>query len=175
MHILNLDESTGTRISLFLVKNLENLEQLREKILAGSLDCCVIKPCLIVDPLQIAVAANKAAIDKREGKLTTKSLNSELLFNLSISKNITQSLNSFGIDDKSKEVLLVVFEENGESRAEGMKTEIKGEFCNLKHIQDLSDFNLIKKTYKIKDQELQVSSLIDSVISRIAVKEIGLH
>lgn len=175
MHVINLDEETGTRITLLLVKNVKNIESLRKKIIAGSLDCCAIKPCFVVDPLQIAVAANKAAISKKAGKLTTKSVNSELLYNLSVSKNITQSLNTFGIDDKTSDILIVVFEENGVNRVEGMKPEIEGELCDIGEIKHLVNAEQVKKIYKIKDSELKVSTLLDSVISRIAVKDFGSH
>lgn len=175
MHVINLDESSQSRIVLFLVKNIKGIQELRTKVLTGELDCCVVKPTLILDPLQIAVAANKAALSQKFGKLTTKSINSELLYNLSISKNITQSLTKFGIDEDSKNVLVVVFEQGDEKKAEVMKSEIVGDFCDVKEISQLSDIDLISKTYKIKDGELQVSALIDSVTSRIATKDFGSY
>ncbi|KAK6624094.1 hypothetical protein RUM44_010952 [Polyplax serrata] len=172
MKVISLEES-NTNIRLFLLKNVKDVKSLKEKIISGELDCCAVKPSLIINCFQIVVAANKAAINEKIGKLATKCLNTELLFNLSISRNITQSLNTFGIGEKDEHILIVIFEKKGESKFDCMKDYFQGEICDAEEINQFSDIKLIKKTYKITDKELEVSQLLDSIVSRIATKDLG--
>lgn len=175
MPTIALDKESGASISLFLFKELRNVNVLRKKIVSGELQCCAVKPSLIVDPLQIVIASNKAVLHKKFGKLTTKSLNSELLFNLSVSKSISQSLRTFGLGDKDENVLIVVFNEKEEEEKDlvNFKSDIEGIECDLSEIKNFTDSSLIKKIYKITDNELLVSTLANSVISRIATKDFG--
>lgn len=173
MKVVELDEESKTRLVLFVVKNVQDITSLKDKIVNGQLDCCVIKASLIVNYFQIVVAAIKAVHCKKASKLATKCLNTELLFNLSISKNITQSLSKFGVDDKEQNIIVVVFEENGEDKANKIKSTLMGDVCDVEEIENLCNIELIKKTYKITEKELEVSTLLDSVVSRIATKECG--
>lgn len=173
MHCIALDRETKTSIELLLVENVTNVPYLRENVINGKFNCCLVKPAIIVSPLQIAVAANKAAISQISGNLITKSLNSELLFNLSSSKNISQSLQTFGVTDKDQDCLVVVFHQ-GENKTEDIKSEINGEFLDIVNLSKFTDQKLIQKTYKIGDEELKMSTLASSVVSRIAVKELDL-
>lgn len=162
----NLDPSTGYSMELRLYRNVTNVSELRQKLMKGELKCAVIKPSLIADPFQIVVAANKAVLAE---KTTTKSLSTEVLFNLSISTNITQSLIKFGIDDKETDLLVLILKKGNEEN--NSFKEIDGEECDISELQKLADLKTIKKNYKISDEELKVSSLIDSIVTRISVKE----
>lgn len=152
-----------------LFHKIENMKELNENIKNGSLQCCLIKPSLVCDPFQIVVSANKAVLSE---KLTTKTVYSEILFNLSISKNISQSLQKFGVDKNDDAILAVVI-----LRLEDVGTEneifakIAGEEIDILKLNDFSDNGLMKKAYKISDKELEKCSLVDAIVSRIAVKD----
>ncbi|XP_022916569.1 EKC/KEOPS complex subunit TPRKB-like [Onthophagus taurus] len=163
----DLDTKSNSKVIIKLFQNVKNVPEIRQKIISSSLKCCVIKPSLITDPLQVIVAANKAVCAQ---KLKTKSIYSEILFNLSISKNITQSLQTFGIHDKETDLLVVVITNDIDNSEEVFK-EIDGDETDVIKLQDLCDTKALCKAYKIGDEEFKCVDLIDSVVTRIAVKD----
>ncbi|KAB0793943.1 hypothetical protein PPYR_13563 [Photinus pyralis] len=165
----SLELGDNSTIKMKLYRNVKNVAELRQKILNRTLDCCITKPSLIVDPFQVVVAANKAVVAE---KLTTKSIYSEILFNLSISKNITQSLQKFGIDDKEREILVVVVERpNDGNDCEVVFRQIDGEEIDVSRLEELANLQEIKKVYKLSDLEFEHLPMLNSVVSRIAGKE----
>jgi tRNA threonylcarbamoyladenosine modification (KEOPS) complex Cgi121 subunit len=166
-----LDSDCHKSLSLFLFKDVQNAAEIKEMVTKGILDCCIIKPSLIVHPFQIVVAANKAVINKMQDKMTTRTLSTEILYSLSISRNITQSLMKFGIGESDKNMLVSIIEEPGETRSENVLSYFKGVLCPIEELSNFSDEVLIKMTYKVKDSELEVSLLTDSVITRIVTSD----
>lgn len=166
---LKLDPAVDATLLVKLFDDVKNMGILKDKILNGSLECCLINPDLIYDPFQVAVAANKALTAE---KLTTKTVYSEILFNLSISKNITQSLRTFGVDDKMKSVLVVVIAKNKEQSKEGLIfSEIEGVEVDTSKLKDYCKIGTIKKAYKLSEHELAENLLLNSIVSKIAAKE----
>eukprot|EP00092_Neocalanus_flemingeri_P108081 GFUD01138744.1.p2 GENE.GFUD01138744.1~~GFUD01138744.1.p2 ORF type:complete len:105 (-),score=40.46 GFUD01138744.1:156-470(-) len=88
--------STEQKLYLGLITQVSNTMQVREKVIKGELDCTMIRSCLVPSYLVVATAANKACLAKSRGNMKTRSLNTEILFNMSSSSNITDSLNKFG-------------------------------------------------------------------------------
>lgn len=166
-----LDSITKAEVQIHLYKNVKNVPEVREKILKGELKCCALKPSLIYSPFQIVVAANKAVCAE---KTTTKSIYTEILYNLSITKNISKSLQTFGIHDKDTEIILVTINKIGEEEAI-IGEQIHGEEVQLSELHKFSDINAIKKLYKITDRESNFTSLEDSIVNRIATKDFLLH
>lgn len=168
-HVVELDPITETRLKMQLYENVKNTSDLRKKILSGELQCCIIKPTLICDPFQVVIAANKALTST---KRTTKSIFTEILFNLSPSSNISQSLLKFGIDDKDKSLLVVMLEKEGEETGtETIFSSVEGNVLDISELGCTCDTHAIRNVYKINDTEYHNMSLVDSVVSRIATKE----
>lgn len=166
---LKLDPSVEAKLVVKLFDNVKNMGALKQKVLSGDLECCLIKPSLIVHPFQIAVAANKALVAE---KLTTRTVYSEILFNLSISKNITQSLQTFGVDDKMTHVLTaVIVKDKAESTEELIHKEIDGDQVDLSKLKDFNNIAAIQKSYKLSKLEIE-NSLMESIVSKIAAKEL---
>ena len=168
-----LDPETEMACTLYLFKDVQNSNEIRKNVMNGKLSCCIIKAALLVDPLQAIVAANKAAISARMNQLTTRTLYTEVLFNLSISKNISRTLTEFGIGDNDKNILVMVIHKkcNKNSTSEIFMGMIKGERVSISRLPEFTDFNLIKKLYKIEEDELKISTFINSVVSRISCKD----
>lgn len=164
-----LDPKTDTKIFLDLYKNVKNTKKVKEKVIAQEIKGCLINGTLILDPFQIIIAAIKSITSEKQ---TTKSIYTEILFNLSITKNITKSLSTFGIQDDDECFLLAYLNED-----DGIKwhKEIEGDKVPMSELKGLSDINLIKTYYKISDSEANVIPLIDSVVSRIATKDFLTH
>ncbi|XP_078044386.1 EKC/KEOPS complex subunit TPRKB [Augochlora pura] len=168
-----LDLETEMYCTIHLFTNVQNSNEIRSKVMNGELCCSVIKAALIADPFQIAVAANKAVVNEKMKQLTTKNLYTELLFNLSISKNISRSLLEFGIHDRDKNILIALIhkKDEGVTMSKTIMDTVKGEVTPISRLSEYSDHSLIKKTYKIDKDELDVSNLSDSVVSRISCKD----
>lgn len=165
---MGLDARTETCVKMQLYENVRNAAELRALLVSGQLQCCLVKPQLIVAPLQVAVAANKALGAR---KRTTKSPFTEILFNLSPSTNISQSLLKFGIEDSSDSLLLLTLQGPGFEESEAPFGRVQGCPIDISELGCLSDVAAIRKTYKIGDVEYQNVALLDSVVSRIASKE----
>ena len=166
-----LDPATEMLCTLYLFTNIENSDEIRRKVINGELCCSIIKAALIADPFQVLVAANRAAINAKMNRLTTKSLYTEVLFNLSISKNISRSLMEFGITDNDKNILVVVIHKKNDDESKLITDHIKGENMSISRLSEFTDLELIRKTYKIDKDELTVSNLTNSIVSRISCKD----
>ena len=171
-YTLKLDELTEKTLTVYLYKDIENIEEVHQKLINKELPCCIVKSDLVLDLFQLAVAANKAALNEKYGQMVTRSLFTEIIFCLSPSKNISQSLSTFGIsnDALSILVLLVHNEEEKEHMQKLVFESIKGERIPVSRLSKFSNLLSIKKTYKVGEEELKVSSLLDSIISRISDK-----
>ncbi|KAJ1526722.1 hypothetical protein ONE63_008302 [Megalurothrips usitatus] len=170
-----LDSCTGLRISIALLRNVENSKDVKAKVMSGSLQCAVIKASLIVDPCQVVVAANRAAIGLSTGTMVTRSVYTELLFNLSISKNISQSLIKFGVHEDDQDILVATFDKQDASSIDSVLSEIVGRLVPLSELRNICDRKLVCKSYKVGDLEAKTTTLLDSVVSRIATSEFVSH
>lgn len=164
---INLDATTNAKVKIKFYRNVTNVPQLRQEVMSGKLKCGLVKPNLIVSPLQIVVAANKALTAE---KLKTRTIYTEILFNLSISKNITQSLQTFGIGDKDEDVLVIVIDQNNESN-DDIFDRIEGEESHLDACKEIVNMSAVKSIYKINDVESKSVDVLDSVLTRIAAKD----
>lgn len=175
-YCVELDQTTGLHCTLLLFTNVTNTSEVREKIITGKLPCCVVKASLINDAFQAVVAANKAALNAKENRLVTRTMYTETLFCLSMSKNISRSLTEFGINDSDKNILVILIHKLDEEQStlEKILGSIEGERIPISKIQEFTDINLVKKIYKIDGDELRVSSLTDAIVSRISGKEFML-
>ncbi|CAH1394966.1 unnamed protein product [Nezara viridula] len=123
-----------------------------------------------LDPFQIAVAADKACLARSRNKLVTRNINTELLYNLSVSKHISKSLVKFGLQENDTNALIAIIGSEEDLKAELPK--INGNIINLEKLGTLVDLKAVQKEYNISEEELQRSSPTDSVITRIATKNL---
>lgn len=172
-YTVSLDPETEMFCTLYLFENVQNSNEIRRKVMNNELSCSVIKASLIVDPFQIIIAANKTAINAKMNQITTKNIYTELLFNLSTSKNISRTLIEFGISDNDKNILIVLLCKENDKKliSETIMNVVKGKKISISRLSEFTDFDLIKKIYKIEEDELNVSNLIDSIVSRISCKD----
>lgn len=100
--------STGETLFITLMRDVKNSADLKRQVISQELQCGFVSPSFILDPFQIAVASDKAALARSRNKLITKNIYSEILFNLSPSKHISKSLNKFGSQEKDKNIIVIV-------------------------------------------------------------------
>ncbi|XP_001606178.1 EKC/KEOPS complex subunit Tprkb [Nasonia vitripennis] len=169
---LQLDEVTEKYLTIYLYKDVQNIEEIHKKIISKELPCCIVKANLVLDPFQLVIAANKAALNEKYKQMVTRSLFTEVIYCLSTSKNISQSLTTFGISDDTTNILVILIHkaEGKEIQEKLVFDSISGERIPISKLSQFTDVNLIKSTYKIDKDESKVSSLLDSIVSRISDK-----
>uniref|UniRef100_A0A0P4W6E7 Uncharacterized protein n=1 Tax=Scylla olivacea TaxID=85551 RepID=A0A0P4W6E7_SCYOL len=168
-----LEDEARTVCRLVLFTQVENAGQVRKLILAGEVEASLIKPQMVVAPFQVVVAANRAVRAQALGKMATRSLYTEVIFNLSTKKNITNALKTFGLGDKDKEVLAVVLgtEEEVEARVTKITQQINGKVVATSELAGLTQEAQVRELYKVTPEELTAGSLLDAVVSRMACRD----
>lgn len=166
-YICDLDADTKTKLNIYLFKNVKNVEDIRNHITRGEWNCAVIKPSLIVDPFQIAVAANKAVVSEKDKSMVTRTVYAEILYNLSLTKNISQSLSKFGIEkDDNLLVCFLMTPENDYSK--DILPKIQGELCSMSELSNLTNMKDVKSAYKLNNYKNV--DLLDVIVSRMVTK-----
>ena len=97
--------------------------------------------------------------------MRTRSVNTEILFNLSSSSNITESLQRFGVGDEDKEVLVVGVNND----LDDVRGVLIGDWVEMDRMGAYLDKNALTKFHKLKPEELE--DLTGSLCSRIAAKD----
>ncbi|XP_030523227.1 EKC/KEOPS complex subunit Tprkb isoform X3 [Rhodamnia argentea] len=95
--------SNGDTLSVALFTDVTNSKELLDSMQAGTLEP------EIPDIFPVLAAAHKTLLSNSRGSLTTRTLHSELVYNYSGSKHITESLKRCGISDSSTYVLAARF------------------------------------------------------------------
>ncbi|KAE8896524.1 hypothetical protein PF005_g4261 [Phytophthora fragariae] len=152
--------------------DVKNGPALRQGLLDKQFDAALLNAQLIAGPFQVHAAASRALLCDASGRRTTRSLHAELVFNMSGSRNVSESFKRFGVSDDTSAVVLCVFDadEAALEQAEALVDGMQLPFEELgTHLTD-ADVKLLKKFYKISEQELTHSSLVDAATCRIATK-----
>ncbi|XP_032525831.2 EKC/KEOPS complex subunit Tprkb-like [Danaus plexippus] len=167
-----LDPETLQSLKIYLFKDVKNVEDIRNNVIKGVWKCAVIKPSLIVDVFQVVVAANRAVLSKKSNNMVTKTVYSEILYNLSLTKNITQSLSKFGIEKDNN--ILICFLVDGEDESESIVKEIQGEACPISELRTLTNMKEVKSVYKLNNIKTEIDYL-DVIVSRMVTKNFVSH
>ncbi|XP_031117755.1 EKC/KEOPS complex subunit TPRKB-like [Ipomoea triloba] len=165
-------EVSGSTISLALFTDVSNSKELLDSMQAGKLEpeVALLNASLIPDVFPVLAAAHKTLLAKSRESLTTRTLHSELVYNYSGSKHISESLKRCGISDDTTYVLVARFGASTDEIA-AIEKLIKGTQIDLKELKQKASHAQIQKHYKISNLELEISSLSDAITCRIAVRD----
>ena len=158
------------RVCIF--KDVKNAMELRQLLRSGQIDAAIIRAELIIEPFVLLASANRAIQQAAHNRMYTRSLSAELIYSLSPTRNISESLNLFGIAENSRNIIVAIFgDENGKKMVQLAK-KIEGIPVPLDNIREFCDLNLIKNIYKVTEPEQNAGTLSDLIVTRIVCKDI---
>lgn len=164
----------GKYLGVSYFTNVKNIAWLKKNISSVFKEKSPVLICrkLIVHPFQIVVAANSAYLSNENSSMITKSLATEILFYLSASKNISKSLMDMSVKDEDDEMIIAIvskFVEVPEMKI--FYTEcVQGDEVDVSKLTEDIDIPTIQSYYGINHIESETSSLLDSIVTRIACK-----
>ncbi|CAM6098531.1 unnamed protein product [Calypogeia fissa] len=169
---LKLDTHPGRTLHLFLFHNVANSGELLQLMQTGALspELAFLNASLVPDTFPVLAAAHKALVSQAGDSIRTRTLHSELVYNISGSKHIRESLLRCGITDSTSYVLVARFDATP-ADVEAVRRLVQGTEIDLSELPKRADQGLIHKQYKISSVELENSSLEDAVTLRIAARD----
>lgn len=172
-HTHELELYPVQRVTQMLFKDVKNAAELRQCAVNGKFNAALINPTMLMSPFQVLVAANKAVHLQMIGKMKTRSLFSEIIFNLSPTNNISDAFKRFGISDGDSSVLVVLVHNQDEPPPlSDIISRVDGQQAPVDDVSSLSDTAKIKKLFKITPQEEKLGTLLDAVVCRMAIKDV---
>ncbi|EYC13615.1 hypothetical protein Y032_0043g817 [Ancylostoma ceylanicum] len=139
------DTTQRRTIRLCLFVDVKNAHELRSKLRNGEVDAAIIRAELVLEPFIVLAAANRAVNQAAHNRLSTRSLAAELVYSLSPSRNISDSLVTFGIADTSKNIIVCIFDDKDGSKMKKLAKEIDGRPESLEKLAGIMDIRLIQK------------------------------
>ncbi|KAJ6927068.1 EKC/KEOPS complex subunit Tprkb [Populus alba x Populus x berolinensis] len=167
-----VDINGSNTLSLSLFTDVTNSKELLDSMQAGKLEpeVAFLNASLIPDVFPLLAAAHKTLIAKSRDSLTTRTLHSELVYNYSGSKHITESLKRCGISDSTTYILAARFNASPDEM-KAVEKLINGKEIELEELEGRANQAQIQKHYKISGLEAGLSSLADAVTCRIAARD----
>lgn len=156
-------------VTQLLFRDVNNAAELRKKAMEGKINGALINPTMVVNPFQVLVAANKAVHLQKVDKMKTRSLNSEIIFNLSPTNNISDAFKRFGISDNDNAVHIVLVHSVDENHVADIVAKVDGKQLPVDQVSTLTDTDKIKKLFKVTPKE---NNLLDAVVCRMATKDV---
>mmetsp|Transcript_26619 Transcript_26619/g.36749 ORF Transcript_26619/g.36749 Transcript_26619/m.36749 type:complete len:177 (+) Transcript_26619:36-566(+) len=172
LFVSQFESHPDRNLNVFCFKNVKNGGDLHKRIIAGELgiEAAFIDAALLPEIFPVILAANKTLISESLESLTTRSLHSELVYNLSGSKHISLALKKWGVSDTCTKLVVAKFDATS-AEVSLIRSLVEGEEVGVEELGELYDLAAVKKNYKILDTELKVGSLTDAIITRIAARE----
>ena len=120
---------------------------------------------MTVNPFQILVAANKAVHLSKMGKMKTRTLPTEIIFNLSPNNSISQALKNSGITANDTSILTAFIEE-GEKHInqEDVISQIESHQVSLKNLLEITNITEIKRYF--------LGILLNVITCRMSTKDV---
>jgi tRNA threonylcarbamoyladenosine modification (KEOPS) complex Cgi121 subunit len=132
-------------------------------------DCALMSTELLASIQHVLCAANRALFNEFRGERKTKTIYSDLIYYLSPTTNIKDSLQRWGIHLDSTSVLAVSFSEEGLAQ---VCKAVEGRQEPIRKLSEFSDLKKVAEAFEVGDEELQSDlSLTAAVYTRIALKD----
>jgi len=169
MSSMNIDD----RVKVFGFEGVSNaavlLEGAKEDIRGAVVDLS-----LVCSVFHLRAATHKALLNETNSTMKTKALSSEILYQLSTTTKISDSLQQYKVKEDSKLVAIVVVDEDPTATA--LLSTIQGTSFDLSLLNSAEYLtpekaSVVAKLFKVTPQELEISSLESAVVNRLAIKD----
>lgn len=163
-------------MTVLLFKEVTNAAEVHAKLLSRTLEpeLALLDPAPVASLFHLQLAAHKAIVSHARGALTTHGLHSEVVFNLSASKHITEGLRRFGMGQDTVNVLVCRFDATP-ADVEAIRATIHGRLVDAEtELEGLRDAAALKRLYRPGDLECKegVGTVEDAIASRIGAREV---
>ncbi|KAJ3020704.1 hypothetical protein HKX48_000368 [Thoreauomyces humboldtii] len=140
--------SHAMHVALFT--EVQNAKEVRALIIKGDPlvpDMALINAATLVDLFQVQMACVKALLQQEQGNMRTRSLYSEVLFNLSPTTNISDAIRQFGVADASTALLAVMLGHDAPSSEvqQRLTSLIRGKVIPAGRIPEFTERKIINK------------------------------
>ncbi|KAF9928828.1 hypothetical protein BGZ67_006754 [Mortierella alpina] len=153
------------------VKNAPELKE-RFQNQDETLSFALVESTLIMDVFQLLLAATKAAHDNETGNLTTKVLSSEIIYNLSPSKSIAESLKRFAISETTTSLIAAKIGGDPDEVMEDMSRTVEGNLVSFSKLDQEKDMVRLRQYYKIDPKVTEDKDILNWITGAIATKDI---
>ena len=93
----------------------------------------------------LLAAANRAIHQAAHNRMYTRSLAAELIYSLSPTRNISESLNTFGIAVDSQNLVVAIFGDSSGKKMNSLTKIIEGSPVSFDYLRRVTDLPIIKK------------------------------
>jgi EKC/KEOPS complex subunit CGI121/TPRKB len=134
----------------------------------------IVDLSMVWSSLHINAAICKALLNEQSGCMKTKSISAEILYQLSPTTKINDSLKQFGASPASTLIAIVVLDQD--SVGKDILARVSGEPFDLEKLSSpeyatMEKSGTIAKYFKLSSLELQVSSLECALLTHLATKD----
>lgn len=184
---LKLAQFPHYTVLLFLFTDVDSpvLKQVKEQLISGNkdYDFCFLNTQHIISLEQLYNSIHKAILNYEFGNMRAKTLNTEIIFNLSPINNIMDALKRFGVDEACPNLITVKVLPTSECNEVACK-ELNTHLMNILSIDDshnstlndelifnsLVDLKKLKKVYKLNDAKLsEDKSNLQGELTRLTI------
>ncbi|XP_006460403.1 hypothetical protein AGABI2DRAFT_220433 [Agaricus bisporus var. bisporus H97] len=185
-----------THIALF--RNVTNAAALRKRIINAStmegeggdferdqVNFAFIDARLITSRLHLQTAVYQSILAESENALRTKTVHSEVLWNLNPTNNITEAIRRYGVSDTATSLLVTRIDAGtlpvDEIEAK-MRNIVDGDLVLFSYLDEITDWSLIKKHHKLANDLAiknvqgdveQEKAIVDKIVtSTVAMKSV---
>uniref|UniRef100_A0A5S6R4E9 EKC/KEOPS complex subunit cgi121 n=1 Tax=Trichuris muris TaxID=70415 RepID=A0A5S6R4E9_TRIMR len=169
----SVDRKRALRLCLFT--DVKNTNDLKVAVCNERLACSLINAEMVYSVFQLLAAANRSLHAEAHGEMSTKNVHTELVYALSPSTNISWSLETFGVSDSTKNVIVALYDDIDGSRLTSVLKLIKGTAKPLMELKTATNMASIREVYSLRKPELNYGSIDDDIVSKIVAKEFLGH
>ncbi|CAN8068407.1 unnamed protein product [Agarophyton chilense] len=168
-----LKTQNNSSVEILLFRNATNTKGILSLVRDGEIPAAFLQARLIPDIFPVLVAVSKAVQDDKNSSMSTRNLFTEIIYNLSGSKNISKALKTFGIQEDTSDILVVVPHPQNET-TEKIRHYIKAEEMSFNEncLEHIAEERAVKRIYGITEKELECGTLVDSVVTRMACRDL---
>lgn len=159
-------------VTLLLFQNIANMAEINDMVLERQLDAAILNPKYVYHPEQLLVAAHKSLFQKNQESLQTKTVYTEVLYNLYPGRSIRDALKTFGVKEDNREAAFVVFDDENKAVSDRIRKLVKGEALSFDSLSEVNDNQSILDLYKIPSHASHKDDILQFILTRMATRDL---